>query len=50
MSVGYCQVKRVQRTVCINLVSPNVTICDSCRFSDLALKYKINTDKQYEFH
>jgi hypothetical protein len=46
MSVGYCQVRRVQRIICINLVSPNVTSSDSCWFSDLALKYKINTGKQ----
>jgi hypothetical protein len=45
MSVGYCQVKRMERTICINLVSSNVTSCDSCWFSDLALGYKINTGK-----
>jgi len=46
ISVGYCQVRHVQQTVCINLVSPNVTSCYSCWFSELALKYKINTGKQ----
>ena len=45
MSVGYCQVKCVQRKTCINLVSPNVTSSDSCWFSGLALKYKINAGK-----
>lgn len=43
-------VKHMQQTTDIYVVSYNGTHCDCLRFTDLALKYRINTDKRCELH